>query len=78
MPEIGQQSGGYFAMPVLIENGRRENDCKLFFKSVSIRGGWAYENRCRGDQDYIWPFVLVFGWLCYKHVPMLREGFGPE
>lgn len=34
MPERGQQSGGYVAMLVLVENGWREHDCQLFFKSV--------------------------------------------
>lgn len=37
VPEMGQQSGGYFAMLVLVENGWRENDNKLFSR-VSIQG----------------------------------------
>lgn len=67
---MGQQSGGYFAMLVLVENGWRENDCKLFFKSVH-QGEDGHRKTDAEETKTISTFglfVLVFGWLCYKHV----------
>lgn len=34
MPEMGQQRADYFAMLVWVENRRRENACRIIFKTV--------------------------------------------
>lgn len=75
---MGQQSGGYFSMPVLVENGWRENDCKWFFKSVPQGEDGHTKIDAEETRIAFGLFVLVFGWLCYKHVHTLREGFGPR
>ena len=69
---MGQQRADCFAMLVWVDNRCRENACN-FFSRLSIKGRVDIGKE-RGEQDTS-GLALVIGWVCCKHVHVLRKGF---